>query len=89
MVPLLVKATESHVNQIKVAPQPVSESMSVVSLNTHRRKQEKNEARRIANKKSAVRSRARKKVKIDQMALDNKRLKRLSSILSFLPDPVS
>ena len=53
-----------------------------------RRKEEKREAKRLANRKSASTSRARKKALIEEMTKDNARLRRQALILSFLPDPV-
>jgi len=52
------------------------------------RKEQKREAKRIANRKSACTSRARKKAKIDQLVNENAHLRRLETILSYLPDPV-
>ena len=53
-----------------------------------RRKEQKRQAKRIANRKSACTSRARKKAQIDQLMSDNARLRRQEMILSYLPDPV-
>lgn len=53
-----------------------------------RRKEEKRQAKRLANRKSASTSRARKKALIEEMTKDNARLRRQALILSFLPDPV-
>jgi PAS domain-containing protein len=53
-----------------------------------RRKQEKRTAKRVANRKSASSSRARKKALIDEMTKANARLRRQAMILSLLPDLV-
>jgi len=53
-----------------------------------RRKEEKRHAKRLANRKSASTSRARKKALIEEMTKDNARLRRQALILSYLPDPV-
>lgn len=53
-----------------------------------RRKEEKRQAKRLANRKSACTSRARKKALIEEMTKDNARLRRQALILSYLPDPV-
>jgi hypothetical protein len=53
-----------------------------------RRKEEKRHAKRLANRKSAYTSRARKKALIEEMTRDNARLRRQAMILSYLPDPV-
>ncbi len=53
-----------------------------------RRKEEKRHAKRLANRKSAYTSRARKKALIEEMTRDNARLRRQALILSYLPDPV-
>ena len=53
-----------------------------------RRKEEKRHAKRLANRKSACTSRARKKALIDEMTMENARLRRQALILSYLPDPV-
>ena len=53
-----------------------------------RRKEEKRHAKRLANRKSACTSRARKKALIDEMTRENARLRRQALILSYLPDPV-
>ena len=53
-----------------------------------RRKEEKRHAKRLANRKSACTSRARKKALIEEMTKENARLRRQALILSYLPDPV-
>ena len=53
-----------------------------------KRKEEKRNAKRIANRKSASTSRARKKAYVQEMTELNARLKRQALILSLLPDMV-
>lgn len=53
-----------------------------------RKKEAKRHAKRIANRRSANASRARKKAEIDRLTNDNARLRRQEIILSYLPDPV-
>lgn len=52
------------------------------------RKEERRKAKRLANRKSASTSRARKKVMVQQMTELNTRLKRQALILALLPDLV-
>ncbi|KAL3905282.1 MAG: hypothetical protein SGARI_004541, partial [Bacillariaceae sp.] len=52
------------------------------------RKEKKKSAKRIANRKSASTSRARKKALVEEMTKTNARLKRQALILSLLPDLV-
>jgi PAS domain-containing protein len=53
-----------------------------------RRKHEQRTAKRVANRKSASSSRARKKALIDEMTKANARLRRQAMILALLPDLV-
>jgi hypothetical protein len=53
-----------------------------------RRKDEKRSAKRIANRKSACTSRARKKALVEEMTKTNAKLRRQALILSLLPDLV-
>jgi hypothetical protein len=77
-----------HVQQLKHASQPIPQHLAVILVNK-RRKEEKRKAKRVANRKSATVSRARKKAFIDDMAEDNARLRRKVAILNCLPDLVS
>ena len=71
-------------NQLK---QPVPESVAVL-LADARRKEAKKTAKRLANRKSASSSRARKKALVQEMTELNARLKRQAQILALLPDLV-
>ena len=57
-------------------------------LNDARRKEKKKKAKRLANRKSATTSRARKKAYLEEMQRINKILKKQALILSLLPDLV-
>lgn len=57
-------------------------------LTDARRKEDKRNAKRVANRKSACTSRARKKALVEEMTRTNERLKRQALILSLLPDLV-
>ena len=79
---------EIHVQHLKHARQPIPQHLAVLLFNT-RRKEEKLKAKRLANRKSATVSRARRKAFIDDMTKDNTRLRKKAAILKFLPDLVS
>jgi hypothetical protein len=67
--------------------QPVPESIAVL-LADARRREAKKRAKRLANRKSASSSRARKKAFVQEMTELNARLKRQAQILALLPDLV-
>lgn len=77
-----------HVQQLKHASQPIPQHLAVILFN-RRRKEEKRKAKRLANRKSATVSRARKKAFIEDMTKDNARLRKRAAILECLPDIVS
>jgi hypothetical protein len=83
----LSQPTESHVQLLRdtnqTIPQPVA-----MHLADARRKEEKRSAKRVANRKSACTSRARKKALVEEMTRTNARLKRQALILALLPDLV-
>ena len=78
---------EQHVNLMNQLNQPVPESVAVL-LAGARRKDAKKTAKRLANRKSASSSRARKKALVQEMTELNARLKRQAQILALLPDLV-
>mmetsp|Transcript_21507 Transcript_21507/g.46735 ORF Transcript_21507/g.46735 Transcript_21507/m.46735 type:complete len:1021 (-) Transcript_21507:158-3220(-) len=78
---------DAHVKQLKAANQKIPQAVALLAADM-RRKEEKRLAKRLANRKSACTSRARKKALIEEMTKDNARLRRQALILSFLPDPV-
>ena len=57
-------------------------------LTEAKQKQKKKDAKRVANRKSASTSRARKKALVEEMTRTNARLKRQALILALLPDLV-
>lgn len=79
--------TEQHVNRLRQLRQPVPESAAVL-LADAKRKEAKRNAKRLANRKSASSSRARKKALVQEMTELNARLKRQALILALLPDLV-
>ena len=64
-------------------PQPVA-----ILLAEARRREDKRTAKRVANRKSACTSRARKKALVEEMTKTNARLRRQALILALLPDLV-
>jgi PAS domain-containing protein len=78
---------EAHVKKLQEANQKIPQSVALLAADM-RRKEEKRLAKRLANRRSACTSRARKKALIEEMTKDNARLRREAMILSFLPDPV-
>ncbi|CAB9503998.1 expressed unknown protein [Seminavis robusta] len=78
---------ENHVNLLRQMQQPVPQSVALL-LADARRKEEKKTAKRVANRKSACTSRARKKALVEEMTRTNARLRRQALILSLLPDLV-
>ena len=87
MIQFFFKPSEQHVNLLIQLKQPVPESVSVL-LADARRKEAKKTAKRLANRKSASSSRARKKALVQEMTMLNARLKRQAQILALLPDLV-
>ncbi len=78
---------ESHVQLLNDTNQPVPQPVQIL-LSEARRLEEKRAAKRIANRKSACTSRARKKALVAEMTKTNARLRRQAIILSLLPDLV-
>jgi len=84
---LNLEELQKFVQQLKEANQHVPQPLALL-LSDARRKEEKKNAKRVANRKSACTSRARKKAYVEEMQKANKRLKRHALILSLLPDLV-
>lgn len=78
---------DTYVKQLRDANQPVPEAVAVLLANV-REKEEKLHAKRLANRKSAYASRARKQALYEEITKDNDWLRRQAVILSHLPDPV-
>lgn len=76
-----------HIKKLQAANQKIPQAVGLLAADM-RRKEEKRLAKRLANRRSACTSRARKKALIEEMTKDNARLRREAMILSFLPDPV-
>lgn len=78
---------EAHVRLLMSTNQPIPQPLNLL-LADARRKEEKRTAKRVANRRSACTSRARKKALVEEMTKTNIRLKRQALILSLLPDLV-
>jgi len=80
--------TEKHVAMLQECnfevPPPLVNLLTEVS----KRKEDKRAAKRVANRKSASISRARKKAYLEEISKANERLKRQAMILNLLPDLV-
>lgn len=83
----IFKFLEKHVALLQQLNRPVPQYVGLL-LTEARRKQKKKHAKRIANRRSASTSRARKKKYVEEMKVTNARLKRQALILSLLPDLV-
>lgn len=83
----LTISTEAHVKLIQDANQPIPQPISLL-LAEARRREEKRTAKRVANRKSACTSRARKKALVEEMTRTNAKLRRQALILALLPDMV-
>lgn len=79
--------TEQQMKLLQQMKQPIPQSMDLL-LAGARRKEDKKSAKRVANRKSASTSRARKKALVEEMTRTNARLRRQALILSLLPDLV-
>ncbi|KAL9189906.1 hypothetical protein ACHAXT_009581 [Thalassiosira profunda] len=78
---------DAHVAQLQDAHRPVPQAVALLVADV-RRREERRTAKRLANRRSACTSRARKKALVEEMTRDNARLRRQALILSYLPDPV-
>jgi len=78
---------EAHVHMLRERNQAIPQPIAML-LADARRKEEKRTAKRVANRKSACTSRARKKALVEEMTRTNARLKRQALILALLPDLV-
>lgn len=82
-----LKQLEQHVKLLQQMNRPISQS-AVLLLADARRKEQKKTAKRVANRKSACTSRARKKAFVEEMTKTNARLRRQALILALIPDLV-
>lgn len=78
---------EGHIQLLRDTNQPIPQPVAML-LAEARRKEEKRTAKRVANRKSACTSRARKKALVEEMTRTNARLRRQALILALLPDLV-
>lgn len=78
---------EQHAKLLQQMNQPIPQSVALLIADA-RRKEKKKTAKRVANRKSACTSRARKKALVEEMTQTNARLRRQALILSLLPDLV-
>ena len=78
---------ESHVQLLRDTNQPIPQPVALL-LADARRREDKRSAKRVANRKSACSSRARKKALVEEMTKANARLRRQAMILALLPDLV-
>lgn len=78
---------ESHVQLLRDTNQPIPHAVQIL-LTEARKIEQKRAAKRIANRKSACTSRARKKALVAEMTNTNAKLRRQAIILSLLPDLV-
>ena len=86
-VPTNLHFSENHIKLLQQMNQSVPHSVALL-LADARRKADKKKAKRVANRKSACTSRARKKALVEEMTRTNARLRRQALILSLLPDLV-
>jgi len=82
-----LKQLENHIRLLRESSQPVPQPLALL-LADARRKEDKRTAKRVANRKSACTSRARKKALVEEMTRTNAKLRRQALILSLLPDLV-
>jgi len=78
---------EAHAQLLRDTNQTIPQAVALL-LADARRKEEKRTAKRVANRKSACTSRARKKALVEEMTKVNAILKRQAMILALLPDLV-
>lgn len=83
----MLQSIENHVQLLRDASQPIPHAVQIL-LAEARKMEQKRAAKRIANRKSACTSRARKKALVAEMTNMNAKLRRQAIILSLLPDLV-
>jgi PAS fold. len=83
----MLQSIENHVQLLRDASQPIPHAVQIL-LDEARKMEQKRAAKRIANRKSACTSRARKKALVAEMTNMNAKLRRQAIILSLLPDLV-
>lgn len=78
---------DQHISLLSQLNQPIPHSVAILRSEAERKLKKKNE-KRVANRKSASNSRARKKALVEEMTKTNARLKKHAMILALLPDLV-
>mmetsp|Transcript_26931 Transcript_26931/g.59145 ORF Transcript_26931/g.59145 Transcript_26931/m.59145 type:complete len:811 (+) Transcript_26931:211-2643(+) len=78
---------DTHVALLQRMNQTVPHSVAILRAEAERKIKKKND-KRVANRKSASNSRARKKALVEEMTKTNARLKKQAMILALLPDLV-
>ena len=88
LTPLLITTpSDQHITLLQQMNQPVPHSVAILRAEAERKMKKKND-KRVANRKSASNSRARKKALVEEMTKTNARLKKQAMILALLPDLV-
>jgi len=82
-----VERLDQHITLLHQMNQQVPHSVSILRSEAERKIKKKND-KRVANRKSASNSRARKKALVEEMTKTNARLKKQAMILALLPDLV-
>lgn len=78
---------DQHITLLQQMNQAVPHSVAILRSESQRKIKKKND-KRVANRKSASNSRARKKALVEEMTKTNARLKKQAMILALLPDLV-
>jgi PAS domain-containing protein len=78
---------DQHIALLQQMNQSVPHSVAILRAEAERKIKKKND-KRVANRKSASNSRARKKALVEEMTKTNARLKKQAMILALLPDLV-
>eukprot|EP00536_Pseudo-nitzschia_multiseries_P012848 jgi/Psemu1/290540/fgenesh1_pg.512_\ len=78
---------DTHIGLLQQMNQSVPHSVAILRAEAERKIKKKND-KRVANRKSASNSRARKKALVEEMTKTNARLKKQAMILALLPDLV-
>lgn len=82
-----LRQLDHHIALLHQMHQPVPHSVAILRSEADRKIKKKND-KRVANRKSASNSRARKKALVEEMTKTNARLKKQAMILALLPDLV-
>ena len=80
-------SADQHIALLQQMNQAIPHSVAILRAEAERKIKKKND-KRVANRKSASNSRARKKALVEEMTKTNARLKKQAMILALLPDLV-